>query len=115
MQDITTEAVPHVTYIYALADPRTPDVIRYVGKANKPKVRYGFHVRLIDAPKHDTHKARWIRGLVKAGLMPVMQIIDCVTYTEDSEWAAVEIARIAQYRSDGHPLTNTCDGGSRRK
>lgn len=93
------------TFIYSLADPRTPDEIRYVGKANDVKRRLRHHVGDVS----DTYKCRWVRGLIKDGLRPKIEIIDIVNIKEWSFW---EMHYISLYKSWGFRLTNTCDGGN---
>jgi hypothetical protein len=93
--------------IYALVDPRTEE-IRYIGKSSRGMVRPRQHsqaARLTDG----THKANWIKGLVSAGMMFRVSVLE-----ELSEVASLDAAErrwIARGRSLGWPLTNATDGG----
>lgn len=92
------------TAIYILFDPRQPEVIRYVGKAIKPKERLGTH----RGPNRGNHSpvAHWSRKLAKEGISPEMRVIE---WTED--WEAAETKWIAHYHSLGAPLLNIEAGG----
>lgn len=90
------------TFIYALLDPTGK--IRYIGKADKPKKRFYYHLR----DKIDNRKNRWIRSLFRQGLEPTFEIIDEVS---QSEWQAAEAAYILFYREQGCDLVNTDPGG----
>jgi hypothetical protein len=95
--------VPKTAFIYVLIDPRD-DAVRYVGKANDPKVRLDRHLR----DKRDTHKQRWINVLKSLELKPIMQVIEEVPY---DLWAERECYWIEYYRSQGCNLTNSTEGG----
>ena len=97
-----------ITFIYALIDPRT-EYIRYVGKANKPKVRLGLHL-LPSQLKDKNHRTNWIRNVLDSGHKPLMIILEEVEY---SEWTSAEKKWIAHYRNlpAYPPLTNSTDGG----
>ena len=58
-------------YVYGLADPRTPDVIRYVGKTTAPRVRHIQHCTDAGAPK----KCAWVETLRNDGILPQMIIL----------------------------------------
>jgi len=103
----TPESLTATTFIYALADPRTRE-IRYIGKADKPKIRFDRHVDDAKAKREKCYKSNWIRSLLAKGLRPVLQIIDEVLRTE---WQAAEAAYIQFYRDEGCPLVNVLSGG----
>lgn len=93
------------THIYALVDPRT-GFVRYVGKTIKTIAeRLATHICL--ARRTHTHSARWICGILDAGLKP--EAIHIETVTDD--WREAEQYWIAQFRSFGFPLTNHTSGG----
>lgn len=60
-------------YIYGLIDPETKDV-RYIGKANNPKVRYRQHIK--NKYQNNQHKQGWINALYKKGLRPELSILE---------------------------------------
>ena len=92
--------------IYDLSDPRTNEV-RYVGKSVNPKERLATHVR--EARNGSIlHCKRWIDGLLKQGLFPVMGILE-VTDKENAN--EVESYWIRTLRFLGADLTNRTDGG----
>src|SRR5689334_16351620 len=94
------EPMNGVTYIYGLIDPRT-DLLRYVGKSNDPSLRYYRHL----SDKSSTHKACWIKGLLKSGAAPRLIILDTVPA---AEWQVYERDWIECFRSS---LTNITEGG----
>lgn len=92
-------------FIYALKEPDT-EKIRYVGVSNNPKNRLRTH--FCSAKTGNTHRACWIRSLVRRGLKPVLEIIDEVL---DSEWRQLEVAYIDYFRECGCDLVNGTSGG----
>jgi hypothetical protein len=99
---------PTTTFIYGLIDPRT-GYVRYVGKSNKPSARLRFHLLPLELEKA-THKAHWMRDLLRAGFKPIQIILEEV---DRREWIATEKKWIAYYRSiPNYPnLTNSTEGG----
>lgn len=104
--------------MYALIDPRHKEV-RYIGVSSEPWGRVfapfeegrPWQSHVAEARHGDkSHKAYWIRGLLNAGLMPQMVVIDW------GEWTVYELAErevhwIAFYRSIGAALLNRSGGG----
>lgn len=91
------------SYIYALLDPNTKQ-IRYVGKSNNPRGRLSDHIS--EAKNIRTHRHNWIKSLYP--LEPELKILEeCL----ESNWAERERWWIAHFKSKGHPLTNSTDGG----
>jgi len=94
------------TFIYSLSDPRTGEV-RYIGKANNPKMRLRHH--LCVRKKDCFTKTRgWIISLKNQGLVPLMEIVDEVEF---STWDFWEMHYISLYKSWGFTLTNHQKGG----
>lgn len=95
------------TFIYALIDPRNQQ-IKYIGKANNPKLRFNGHLR--ECLKTETLKNNWIKSLLNKGLKPIVEIIDEVL---ESEWQFWERHYISLYKSWGFKLKNDpkCPGG----
>ena len=66
-----------IVSIYGLADPRQPQIVRYVGKANVMERRFKSH--LYDA-KHggrtNAHLRRWVASLFEAGLTPSVVVLE---------------------------------------
>jgi len=58
-------------YFYGLADPRNPNVIRFVGKTNAPRVRHIDHCTDAGA----TDKCAWVETLRIDGILPQMIIL----------------------------------------
>jgi hypothetical protein len=96
------------TFIYGLIDPRT-EYVRYVGKANKPKVRLSLHL-LPSQLKNKNHRTNWLRNILDSGNKPLLVILEEVKY---GEWQNAEKKWIAHYRNlpNYPPLTNSTDGG----
>ncbi len=94
------------TFIYALCCPES-GYIRYIGKADRPMVRY---LRHLSSPEIDArcHKANWIRKLRSNGLRPFLTILEEVP---SSEWQLHERKWIDFYRSKGVKITNCTRGG----
>ncbi len=94
--------------IYTLSDPRYPNDIRYVGQTiKKLNTRLSIHI----APKSlisKTHKNNWIKSLLEVNIIPLINLIEEVN---DDEWSIREIYWINYYKSIGHKLTNSTDGG----
>ncbi len=94
--------------IYTLADPRTPDNIRYVGKTCKSiKDRWGGHVEEARSGKK-TYRHNWIRELLTQGLKPVANLLESVPA---SDWQEAERFWIEYLRFLGFRLTNLTRGG----
>ncbi|WP_454751700.1 NUMOD3 domain-containing DNA-binding protein [Cupriavidus necator] len=93
------------THIYALIDPRT-GFVRYVGKTVM-SIEHRLAVHVSNARKTHTHSARWICGLLSAGLRPEAIHIETVM----SDWQEAECYWIAQFRFLGFDLANHTAGG----
>lgn len=91
--------------IYALYDPRDPDVVRYVGKTKtKIEIRRMRHVG--EARRGlKNHRGNWIRSLLNAGVIPGVRLLAEVPA---EVWPEYERQFIAQYKNT---LTNGTDGG----
>lgn len=90
--------------IYALSDPRTPDNVRYIGKATDIHNRLNRHLKETSITK----KNNWIKMLSKENIIPLISIIDIV---EDNEWQKFEIYWISQFKTWGFNLLNMTAGG----
>lgn len=92
--------------IYALVDPRDKSV-RYVGHTSALRGRLAVH-RYQARKGYRDHRARWIRGLLLAGLEP-----ECRVLSECGVSLAphLECYWIATLRNQGCSLTNHTDGG----
>ena len=91
--------------IYALFDPRNPDVIRYVGKTSKSiEFRRTRHVG--EARRGlQNHRGNWIRSLLSEGVIPSVRLLSEVP---TAEWQEGERYFISLYRDT---LVNGTDGG----
>ena len=94
--------------IYTLSDPRSLNVVRYVGVTHdKPVGRLARHISC--ARKEACyHSSRWVLSLVREGLAPELRIIQ---EGVGAGWEEAERHWIALHRSQGSPLTNHADGG----
>lgn len=95
---------PEYTYIYGLIDPRNSQ-IRYIGKADNPTDRYKRHFWQMAG---NAHKVNWLRSMKNVGIMPDIEILEKVPY---SQWKSSEIFWISYYRYIGADLTNWDMGG----
>lgn len=90
------------TFIYALIDPRD-EQIKYVGKSDNPEGRLAVHI------KRKVYKVgSWIKSLEKLSLIPRVEILDEVEY---SEWPFWEKFWICLVKSWGFELKNISPGG----
>ena len=91
--------------IYALFDPRKPDVVRYVGKTcMKIETRRTRHVG--EARRGlKNHRGYWIRSLLVDGVIPGVRLLAEVPV---DSWQTHEKQFIAKYRET---LVNSTDGG----
>lgn len=98
------------TFIYGLCDPTTGQ-IRYVGKADDPNRRCGFHISSARNPKSSSYKtytARWIRDLDSKGMKPYYVVLEWVPV---SEWEHWEKWWIDFFFGIGCRLVNTGEAG----
>lgn len=97
-----------VVSIYALFDPREPDVVRYVGKTVQTlKQRLNDHISESRVEKFK--KCTWLNSVIKQGFEPQVKLIEEVT---NDNWEEREIHWITHYRClHGDRLTNTSFGG----
>lgn len=99
--------------IYVLRDPRT-NAIRYCGKTGvQTQARFKTHISHARTGFDKSHKANWIKQLLKLGFEPVLEVI--FTWTADEvdpdAWKGFERHWIAELRRLGHDLTNHTEGG----
>jgi hypothetical protein len=95
--------------VYALVDPRTSET-RYIGKSSTglERPRSHFEPRRISSDPN-RHKAGWIGALTKAGLKPIITVLEeCAS---DAAALVAEVKWIAHGRAQGWRLTNLTDGG----
>jgi len=96
-----------VVYIYTLSHPLTGE-IRYVGKTSHLKRRFANHCSDCMRPKVRTHTTNWLYSLRKAGLRPIMEVVE---ESSVSDFTRDEQYWIAQCRAWGFSLTNQTEGG----
>lgn len=93
-------------YIYGLYDPFTGK-LRYIGKTNNLNRRLWFHINNAKRGQK-THKATWIRSLLRCNEIPAVKIIK---ETTEDNWQKDEQDCISQAKRDGIKLTNLTKGG----
>lgn len=104
---------PVTGYLYALADPRKPFQVRYIGITIKDPVIYNrTRYRYWSSPKRkpNTHLRCWLRSLADAGVEPVVSF----STHEGITWqqlCRLEISMIAECRAAGDDLVNATEGG----
>lgn len=83
--------------------------MRYIGKTIRdPEKRLSAHLcRTNLTPKR--HSSRWLAGMVKLGLKPLIEVLEVVP--SQGDWQARERFWIAEFRRRGAALTNLSDGG----
>jgi hypothetical protein len=106
------------TYIYYLCDSRD-GIPRYVGKTIDMNARY--HGHLYDGKKSDSHKAKWIRKVLKCGGEVEMVQIDQTNpdgTLGSGDWTKLENFWAQYLKSLGFPIIldgGWGNGGSKRK
>jgi len=102
----------NIIYIYALTEPNNEFEIRYIGKSNKPKIRYESHLyeskHLIRDNKNGNHRQNWIKKLLLNNEKPKLVIIEECTI---HNWAEEEKYWIKYYKDWGYDLINETEGG----
>jgi hypothetical protein len=88
--------------VYGLVDPRTGEV-RYVGKSSSGLARPKEHASRVW--RENNYKASWIRGLLSAGLLYEVRILEWASSLE--MLPIIEAFWVTQGRGLGWPLTNT--------
>lgn len=94
-------------YIYALLCPQGE--IRYIGKTNNPAARLASHISAAKAGKTKHYASNWIRSLLSCGSKPEIEIV--LEVPEGEPWQPYEIRMIAEFKREGHRLTNATSGG----
>ena len=108
----TGNLVPDKISVYKLLDPREPEAVRYVG-ITKNGIEHRLRRHLSQATRSTRgltsgHKFTWIRSLLSAGVVPIVQLIEIVS---PLEWQDRERYWISKFKAEGHRLTNATDGG----
>lgn len=94
--------------IYALAHPKLPDVIRYIGKTGLPlSGRLKYHLYDLKPHRPKCHRRSWLRSLVNSGIRPIIWPLEIC---QESEWQNREKYWISFFKPLGM-LTNTTPGG----
>lgn len=94
-------------YIYALLCPKGE--IRYVGKSTNPVARLRSHISRARSGETRHHAANWIRSLLLKGEKPSVEVL--LQVPEGEPWEQYEIRLIAEFKEEGHRLTNSTGGG----
>ena len=97
--------------IYGLVDPLESEHVRYIGKT-RVKERPRGHEKEALVVDYYTHKIHWILSLLVEGrTYDVITIEQHLITISDEDLNLSEKSYIAKYRSEGHALTNSTDGG----
>lgn len=94
-------------YIYALKCPKGE--IRYIGKSTNPSARLRSHISRAKSGETKHYAANWIRSLLSQGQTPSVEVI--LEIPEGEPWEPYEIRMIAEFKAQGHRLTNSTGGG----
>lgn len=95
------------TFIYCLCDPITKQP-KYIGKSNKPRLRFTTHISESKRKNQLTKKEAWIRSIVSRGDEPEMFILDEVP---TDNWQFWEMYYISLFTGWGFDLKNGTVGG----
>jgi hypothetical protein len=94
--------------IYALADPREPNLTRYVGKTQDTNKRLREHLCEARMGKRRDHRLHWLRKLASCSVEPVISILET---GKGDGWKEAERKWIKHFRDMGARLVNGTDGG----
>ena len=96
-------------FIYTLADPREPNLVRYVGVTNDPQRRLREHRNRAATGEDKTYCGNWKRMLLMDNVRPILTIIDQGT---GDAWMLAEMRWVAHFRAQvGDRLCNLTEGG----
>ena len=95
-----TKLYTPIVYIYALINKNEPDLIRYVGKSNKPKRRLKEHMK-----ENYGYKGNWIKSFDAKNLLGIKILAIC----PEEDFPFYEAKFIKEYKSD--KLTNSDETG----
>jgi len=100
--DILNTGIEGKTAIYALVDPRQPEIIRYIGKTKVPRIRHLQHCSEIWI----TTKGKWVESLRQIGILPQMKILEWVTNTDANNAEKRHIcSNQTEYLTNTHNIT----------
>lgn len=94
-------------FIYCLSDPETGE-IRYVGKTKDKANRFRNHLK----EKRRGWKSAWVQSLKNRGLEPVMEELERIENSDDTDWQHIEKFYISYFKFLGLNLTNLKEGGT---
>jgi len=97
--------MPKPVYIYTLVDPRNSEV-RYVGITSHLARRMREHLKKSHYTR--SHRAHWIRGLLRSDLKPIMRVMLVAEMVDGPEY---ERQVIRYMLNDGIRLLNKTIGG----
>ncbi len=97
--------------IYGLADPRAPEIVRYVGQSIQPRQRLWGHLAEARSKSRSLHVPvyRWMRRLLKSGLAPVIAALEYVPAHQLDDRERYWISRLN--RMQGRKLLNQLETG----
>ena len=93
-------------WVYGLRDPRD-GLVWYVGRSARPRARLSGHT---SSRYGNSARARWIRGLLLAGLRPELVLLETCS-TEEQAFEA-EAMHIEKARTTNPRLTNSERAGT---
>lgn len=91
--------------IYALSDPRKPELIRYIGKT-KERLNRRLCGHISKAETERTLRGNWVKSLIRCGVSPIIWPLEICT---NSNWIEREMFWIRLFKPLG--LKNGTDGG----
>lgn len=93
-----------IAHVYALYDPRKPEVVRYVGRTSKPlQVRLREHINDAKADRSRSYRISWVKSLLAQGVQPALLVLEETTL---EEVVTCEAKWIARMHAAKQPLCN---------
>ena len=102
--------------IYGMSGDGNTENLRYIGSTIFPlEKRLKEHIKYAKRKeykgskrwKDKTHRAKWIRSLLRKNKKPIMHLLECKTEYDDN----LEKKWILRLRDEGYNLVNHSDGG----
>lgn len=100
--------MPKIISIYGLFDPRSPDMVMYVGKGGEKRALSHWKRFVSRGEAQNALQRRWFAQLLTDRVLPVWRFLE----ENVVDWQAAERKWIAYWREKNPGLCNVADGGN---